>query len=158
MDDEADNELALKETGFWGRRGSGCLVMARSTGRFLLALRSLDSLEPLTWGIWGGAIPEGVDPGVSALREMVEETQYDGDSSLSHLHTFSDASSGFRYDTFLTIVSDEFTPVLNWENQDFAWVAESEWPSPLHFGLEDLLKNIPNLASVVEAAVVSPKP
>lgn len=158
MDDEADNEQALKETGFWGRRGSGCLVMARSTGRFLLALRSLDALEPLTWGIWGGAIPEGVDPSVSALREMIEETQYGGEASLSHLYTFSDEASGFRYDTFLTLVNDEFMPVLNWENQDFAWVSEDEWPSPLHFGLEAMMKSMPDLMEVIKAAAVSPTP
>lgn len=144
-DDDMAHAEALLETGYWGRRGAGCLVYARSTERFLVALRSAAVQEPGTWGTWGGAVPEGVAPAQSVLRELAEETCYEGACSLVHVHVFSDTASGFTYDSFVALVEEEFTPVLNWENDGFAWVDHGSWPEPLHFGLEDILRAVPDL-------------
>jgi len=146
LDEEFGHAEALAETGFWGRRGAGCVVYARSTGRLLLARRSCDVLEPGTWGTWGGAVEEGADAAACAARELEEETGCSRIVEMVPVYEFVDASSGFRYSNFLAVVDDEFVPKLNWENDGFAWVEQGEWPSPLHFGLADLIDNVPDLA------------
>lgn len=145
VDDDLAHAQALLETGFWGRKGAGCLVYARSTGRFLLAFRSEEVREPGTWGTWGGAVPEGMDPAESTLRELMEETGFEGAADMVRVHVFSDAASGFVYENFIAVVEDEFEPVLNWENDGFAWLEHGEWPDPLHFGLKDLFAAVPDL-------------
>ena len=53
---ENDDEHAetLAKTGFWGKQGAGSLVVAKDTGRILLAHRSRAVEQPNTWGVWGG--------------------------------------------------------------------------------------------------------
>lgn len=51
------HRAAKEETGFWGRRGAGCLFLSNQTERILFAHRSDEVLEPNTWGTWGGACP-----------------------------------------------------------------------------------------------------
>lgn len=155
-DPDEDHELAMLETGFWGRTGSGCLVYARSTGRFLIGLRSEGVLEPLTWGTWGGAIPSGVSAEESALAELYEETEFDGDAQMVHVYQFRDERSGFVYDNFIAIIEDEFSPVLNWENCDFGWFEQGAFPQPMHAGLEKMLQNVPDLRSLVNEVNLKP--
>lgn len=147
-DDDVVHAQALAETGFWGRKGPGCVVHALSTGRFLLALRSAWVQEPGTWGTWGGAVPEGVDPAASALRELAEETGCRDVVAMVPVHVYRDEATGFAYENFVAVVEDEFDPVLNWENEGWKWVAHGEWPQPLHFGLADLLENVPDLTAI----------
>lgn len=150
FDHEEEFNLALKETGFWGRSGSGCIPYSRKTGRFLIGLRSEDVLEPLTWGTWGGAIPKGSTAEENALVELYEETMFDDDAEMIHVYRFTDEGSGFIYDTFIAVIDDEFEPKLNWENCDYGWFEEREFPKPLHYGLEIILKNVPNITSMIE--------
>lgn len=149
VDDPLDYAAALEKTGYWGRRGAGCIVIARSTGRLLLALRSVDVVEPLTWGTWGGAVPVGASPEETVRQELWEETAYDGPIDLIPLHVFKDDEHGFVYENFVAVVEDEFEPVLNWESAGFRWVREGHWPAPLHFGMKDLLRAVPRPSSVV---------
>lgn len=144
-EDEFGHAEALAETGFWGRRGAGCVVYARSTGRFLVARRSAYVLEPGTWGTWGGAVAAGDDPASSAARELAEETGFRGDADMALAHVFEDHASGFRYWNFVAAVDDEFEPELNWENDGFLWVDHGAWPSPLHFGFKSLLDSVRDL-------------
>lgn len=111
---------ALAETGFWGRQGAGCLFLARSTGRLLVAHRSWGVLEPDTWGTWGGAIDGTETPSAAAQREATQECGYEGQVELVPLVVFSHPT-GFRYHNFLAIVDEEFEPTLNWESQGYAW-------------------------------------
>jgi 8-oxo-dGTP pyrophosphatase MutT (NUDIX family) len=134
---------ARDETGFWGRQGAGVIFLAKDTGRVLLAQRSTDVLEPLTWGTWGGAIDNNEDPRQAASREVVEEAGYDGQFELIPLLVYENGS--FRYHNFLAIVPGEFDPTLNWETNTFAWVTLGEWPSDLHFGLQALLAHEPSM-------------
>lgn len=147
IDDDSQHAEVLLMTGFWGKKGAGCLVVARSSGRFLLGRRSPFVLEPGTWGTWGGAVPEGSGIEESAIRELREETGYLGDLELVHVHTFRDASKGFVYENFLAIVEEEFSPVLNWETDRHMWVDYGEWPDPLHFGLVEMLRYAGDLRS-----------
>lgn len=131
---------AMDDTGYWGSAGAGCLIMAADTKRLLLPLRSQWVQEPGTWGTWGGAIDPGEDPKKACIREVQEEAGYHGKIlDMIHLYQFQD--DNFRYDTFLAIVEHEFKATLNWETERAEWFKPGEWPSPLHFGLADVLKN-----------------
>jgi 8-oxo-dGTP pyrophosphatase MutT (NUDIX family)/GNAT superfamily N-acetyltransferase len=137
--DPVHREQLLK-TGFWGKRGAGCLVLAQRTGRFLIGLRSSAVLEPGTWGTWGGAIdPDEKDPEAAVRRELVEETGCDQTARLEPLLVFR--KRGFTYHNFLAIVQDEFEPQLNWENDGSQWCEFGDWPKPLHPGMVALLKD-----------------
>lgn len=141
MDDrEKEHAATLAATGYWGNAGAGCLIMAQDTGRILIPLRSQWVQEPGTWGTWGGAIDGDEDPKTACMREVHEEAGYAGKViDMIHLFRFQDAE--FRYDTFLAVVPTEFEPELNWETERAEWVENGQWPSPLHFGLEQVLKD-----------------
>lgn len=149
MTDEEQHDLhsqALEQTGFWGRRAAGCLFLARDTGRILLSHRSLAVLEPGTWGTFGGAVDDGETEEEAVAREVLQETEYAGRFELLPLARFAHAS-GFTYQNYLAVVDSEFQPVLDGENQGFAWVDASALLSsdppvqPLHPGLDYLLKH-----------------
>ena len=126
---------------FWGNQGAGALIVAKDTGKLLLGLRSPHVNEPGTWNLIGGAIDEDEDPRDAAKREVWEETGYDGPSKLSLLYTFKHRD--FRYYNFLMLVpsQNEVNPVRNWEHSAFEWVEFGDWPTPLHFGLNNVLKH-----------------
>lgn len=144
--DESEHDRAREETGFWGRKGAGSLIMARTTGRFLVQLRSEHVEEPGTWGTWGGAIDSGMTSEDAALNEFEEETGVSSNNvrEVIPLYVFKH-SSGFEYHNFLIVVDDEFTPRPNraneWEIDGFKWVEHSNFPRPLHFGLKSLLQH-----------------
>lgn len=140
---ESDTEHydTLLKTGFWGRQAAGCIFLAQETGRFCLAHRSQEVLEPDTWGTWGGAIDSDEDPAEAVRREVAEEAGYTGAMQLIPLLVFQAPGGTFRYHNFLAVVPAEFSPELNWETQDYQWVAWGEWPSPLHPGMQKLLSD-----------------
>jgi len=143
---ESDYEhgQVLKKTGHWGKQGAGAIIMAKSTGKFLIPFRSSLVLQPNTWGVWGGAIDSGEDPKSAAKREVQEEAGYrGGDVIMVPLYVFHDQKSGFKYYNFLAVVDDEFTPNLNWETENFEWVDfdKIRHLEPLHFGLKALLQH-----------------
>lgn len=125
---------------YWGDKAAGVIFISKDTGRILLAHRSERvDYEPGTWGTWGGKVEVDESPKDAASREVEEETGYDGVAKIHPLYVYKDGS--FEYHNFLVIVPFEFTPQLNWENQGSKWVEYGEWPSPLHFGMEELIKN-----------------
>lgn len=138
FENDADHQAALRDTGFWGKQGAGCIIVAKNTGRILLPHRSAHVLEPHTWGTWGGAIDSDEDPQEAARREVEEEAGYSGSADLIPLAVFQ--KGNFKYHNFLAVVNDEFRPQLNWETQDYDWFEFGDWPSPLHMGLEWLLQ------------------
>jgi len=140
FDDDREHQQALSQTGFWGRRGAGCVIMARDTGRFCIAHRSNRVEQPGTWGTWGGAIDEGEDPAQAVRRELAEEAGYTGAMRLVPLYVFKHRS-GFTYYNFLAIVEQEFRPKLDWETQGWDWVEYGAWPNPLHPGLKAVLSD-----------------
>jgi 8-oxo-dGTP pyrophosphatase MutT (NUDIX family) len=139
---------------FWGNTGAGVLFLARDTGRFLVFLRSDSVNEPGTWNLSGGKLdPEEernsnrmAGAKEAAAREVEEKTGYDGEYKLKLLHIFRHKIRGtnneFRYYNFLCIVPFEFTPQLNWEHDTSEWVDYGDWPSPLHFGLADVIRHM----------------
>ena len=129
----------LQDTGFWGKQGAGCIILARDTGRILLPLRSRRVQQPSTWGTWGGAVDEDESPIDTVRRELQEEVGFDGNPTLIPLLVFQ--SGEFKYYNFLAIVDHEFRARLNWETAKAGWFAFGEWPKPLHFGLKHLLSD-----------------
>jgi 8-oxo-dGTP pyrophosphatase MutT (NUDIX family) len=150
FEDDSKHQQALNRTGFWGRRGAGCIIMARDTGRFCIAHRSNSVEQPGTWGTWGGAIDEGEDPAQAARRELAEEAGYAGAMKLVPLYVFKH-ESGFTYYNFLAIVEREFRPKLDWETQGWDWVEYGAWPNPLHPGLKAVLSD-PHSVEVMRRA------
>jgi 8-oxo-dGTP pyrophosphatase MutT (NUDIX family) len=151
FENDDDHAQEMERTGFWGKAGAGCIMLARDTGRILLPHRSWAVEQPDTWGTWGGAIDAGLSPEQAVRLEVSQEAGYHGHYDLIPLYVFKHPS-GFRYFNYLAIVEEEFEPVLNWETQDHAWVEYGHWPAPLHFGLQGLLKN-PLSRKIIQAAV-----
>lgn len=135
---DADVETDARE--YWGTEAAGCIFVARDTGRILLAHRSNEvDYEPETWGTWGGKVDAGETPKDAVEREVEEETGFSGRYKIHPLYVYRDGE--FSYHNYMVIVPFEFTPQLNWENQGSAWVEYGQWPEPLHFGMEELIKH-----------------
>lgn len=147
-----DHKKAMMETGFWGRAAAGALIVAETSGRFLIAHRAEGTLQPNTWGTWGGAIDAGETPKQTVIRELQEEAEFVSvTKEILPLYVF-EHESGFKYTNYLVVIAEEFEPVLNWEMQQFGWFEYGQWPDPLHFGLERLLKDEKSL-EVMQRAV-----
>lgn len=146
VESDLDHREALNKTGFWGAAGAGCVILARDTGRILVAHRSDYVEQPGTWGGWGGAIDRGEDPVEAVKREVSEETGYMGRVEIEPLYVFK--KDTFRYFNFLAIVDSEFSPRLDWENQGFKWCDFGDWPEPLHFGLVALFKDSASIETI----------
>jgi 8-oxo-dGTP pyrophosphatase MutT (NUDIX family) len=143
-----DHKEAMIETGFWGRAAAGALVVSEQTGRFLIALRAKGTLQPGTWGTWGGAIDAGETALDAVIRELHEETEYTSNPiDVLPLYVFQH-ETGFKYSNFLVVVDQEFEPILNWEMQQYGWFNFGDWPDPLHFGLSQLLRDSKSLATM----------
>lgn len=130
---------ALRQTGFFGEQAAGCVAMAKTTGKFLVVLRSAEVEEPGTWGNVGGAHKSDEPAKTAAMRELHEETGYDGSMAMVPLMRFQKGT--FVYQNFLALVDDEFTPDLGWEATDYRWCSLDDLPSPLHFGIKALLND-----------------
>jgi hypothetical protein len=62
IENDSEHRDALKQTGFWGRQGAGCIFLALDTERLCIAHRSRKVEQPGTWGTWGGAIDSFESP------------------------------------------------------------------------------------------------
>ena len=137
---DIEHQKILEETGFWGKRGAGCLVFAKASNKFLIGYRSNFVQEPNTWGTWGGAIDDKENPQKAAIRELKEETGYTGNiEAVIAMLVFQKAS--FKYFNYLIVINKEFLPVLNCENKDFRWVCIGDWPTPMHPGMKSLIED-----------------
>lgn len=123
-----------------GVRGAGLALVARTTGRLLLLLRSGEVNEPGVWGLPGGKIDPGENARVAAVRELEEEAGWDGAVTVLKEPIFVFEEPDFEFLTFFGYVEDEFEPATNWESDDAGWFSLSALPQPLHFGVEALMK------------------
>lgn len=138
-DPDIEHAKALQKTGFWGKAGTGSIFLAKSTGRIGIAHRSRLVEQPGTYGTVGGAIDPRENPKEAAIREVKEELGYQKKPSDNLILLYVFKSGKFKYSNFLYVVEKEFAPKFNWENQGFVWVKFGNWPSPLHFGLAEVL-------------------
>jgi 8-oxo-dGTP pyrophosphatase MutT (NUDIX family) len=141
----------IKGGKFWGDAGAGVLVLAASTGKFLISLRSKKVNEPLTYGVIGGmADLKNETFEEAAEREFEEETGYSGEMELKDLSIFEkfskDGQKIFEYKNFLGTIPTDFKPKLHpahkWEKK-LLWVTFDELLKiqPKHFGLKYILDN-----------------
>lgn len=142
-DDDLGDEyedVGMTEEGFWGHAGSGLLF---TTGeKILLLKRSPYVLEPGTWGISGGAIPENDGRLMDALQSAKKETHEELGRvpSFQIKDKFVFTSGSFTFTTFIAQVNQEFKPRLNWENDKAEWLTEAEVKRKLlHPGVKALL-------------------
>lgn len=117
----------MKAVGVWFR--------AKSTGRYLYLLRN-DHKNPGAWGLPGGKVEAGETLLGSMERECIEELgSFPVYERLIPLEKFTSADGAFEYHTWVCVVADEFTPVLNHEHLGWAWIDAGTWPRPMHPGL-----------------------
>lgn len=112
---------------------AGCILYAEDTGRYGFQQRSDSVTDPGVWSTWGGGREPGETAQQCVLRELAEESGYQGTVELRSL-----ANNG-RYHTFVALVPQEFEPQLNSESQNWCWVNPGQWPKPLHPDLAKIL-------------------
>jgi 8-oxo-dGTP pyrophosphatase MutT (NUDIX family) len=128
---------------YFGNRGAGILIFCKSSGRFLIQLRSKFVNEGNTYGIYGGRIEISENFYQGALRELREETGYNGKIKLYDIYRYEDKEAGFIYQNFLGLVEREFIPQNNWECYSHHWLTYNQLENiyPKHFGLKRILEN-----------------
>jgi len=145
-ENEQDHSDTLKQTGFWGEQGAGCIFISTETGKILLNHRSRHVEQPGTWGSWGGAMDDNESPKQAAKREANEESgEQISDDQIIPIYVFKDSRSGFQYHNYIVVVDEEFSPKIPqdhaWETQGWGWFGANEMPSPLHFGIQGILSD-----------------
>lgn len=119
---------------------SECVFYCKKTHRYLIALRSKEVTEPLTWAGWGGALEGKEPPEVTAQRKVAEKTGFAG--SMDLVKAWESNTEELTYTTFVAFVEEEFTPKINWETDAYYWCDFKELPINLHPGLEESLPGI----------------
>lgn len=121
---------------------AGCILYAEDTGRYGFQQRSDSVTDPGVWSTWGGGREPGETEQQCVLRELAEESGYNGPITLRPM------ARNRHYQTFVGIVPQEFEPQINSESQDWCWVNPGHWPKPLHPDLARILHNITESATV----------
>ncbi|VVC05895.1 NUDIX domain protein [uncultured archaeon] len=163
-----ENGNYTDENGFWvGRNGgaSGILPICPKTKRLCLGFRSNMVYEGECWGVFGGAIQNGMNARQSAAQELQEETGYRGSLELIPSYVFHYGK--FSYQNFLGIVPHEFRfhPEMDaaWENYRIKWFTLNEFverisqnAAEFHFGVIALAaNNIGQIEKVIKPLVLS---
>jgi 8-oxo-dGTP pyrophosphatase MutT (NUDIX family) len=131
--------------GNWGSQASG--VMFRCGNKILLLKRAHWTMDPLLWGIPGGAVPvdqnkEPMDIKQSAIKETTEEIGGFPEGYWSKKYVNQKPGSKFKYTTFVVEVDEEFNPILNDEHLDFDWVDLDKLPQDVHPGVAWVVKKL----------------
>lgn len=117
------------------KNGVGTLVVSSKTKRVLLNLRAQHKTHSMCWSLFGGMIEDGENPKDALLRELSEEMNLIPDiEKIYPFDVYQSKDKHFKYFSFVSIVEDEFIPVLNNENCGYCWVDLSSWPRPMHQG------------------------
>ena len=129
----------------WGSEAAGILIRRSDTGQFLLLLRSAEVMDPGVLSLPGGRVEPGETPEEAALIEAQEELgplpplQFVGHDVYR--------SGDFTFTTFMAVIDGQdvaaWEPVLNWENDAWAWVYADE--------IYELGEVHPNVRRVIEA-------
>jgi 8-oxo-dGTP pyrophosphatase MutT (NUDIX family) len=113
----------------------GCLIFCSLTKRYLFLLRS-NGKQANKWGLVGGRVEPGELMMSGLLREIREELGGSiADAEYHLIEEYHNIKNNFRYNTFLTIVDEEFVPELNNEHKGYCWVKIEDYPRPLHPGV-----------------------
>jgi 8-oxo-dGTP pyrophosphatase MutT (NUDIX family) len=131
--------------------GAGVLLYCPDDSTVFLAKRAEDVSEPGTWCVPGGGVePSDSSPAMAAIRECDEEVGGVPD----HLEPagacqFIDGS--FTYTTYAFEVDPadkrRWVPHLNVEHSDCGWFPVDQLPEPLHFGMDTIIEDFPEIFS-----------
>jgi len=131
------------------RPAAGICCVARTTGRMLLLRRSAEVASPHLWGFPGGRIDPGEGALQAAVRELCEETGYEGRLRVLGHQPYKHRERTFH--CFICEVPSQFRVRLNWEHTDFGWFdprassycgSKHALPRPLHLGVRRLLGSV----------------
>jgi 8-oxo-dGTP pyrophosphatase MutT (NUDIX family) len=126
---------------------AGVLIYSAQTGRYLFLLRNGHAYNN-SWGLVGGKLELGETIYQGLSREVKEEIGSCDVTKLTPIEQFTSDNGKFIYHTFLTVVDNEFIPVLNNEHKGYCWVKLENYPKPLHpgvwrtFNFDDVLDKI----------------
>ena len=124
----------------------GTIFLSIKTERVMLGLRAEDGSHPLTWSFFGGKVEPNETFGDALNRELEEELVHVPNIIKTFpLDNFVSNDEGFKYASFVSIVNDEFHPILNEEHVGYAWIKIEAWPKPLHAGTKLILQNKNNI-------------
>jgi hypothetical protein len=141
-------ETGLSADGKWGKGGAGLLIVSADLSEVLLVKRSTRVLDPLVWGITGGArraVEGGLEDALPcALHETGEELGGLPRGKVSRA-PYVHRSGAFTFETFVLVVDQEererFLPQLNYENTEWRWVKLEELETlPIHAGVREVLE------------------
>lgn len=155
-----------KNPTYWGRAGAG--ILFKTGDYFLLGLRSPRIANPNTWGIPGGAVGgetwaqsergEEVDlPVESFFKQALQEVREEFGSlpdeikeeDLIDIVKYQDGS--FVYLNFIIELPEEIAedwvlgPINHYENTQVSWFHKNSLPENLHFGVEYIFDQKPEL-------------
>lgn len=117
------------------KSGIGTLFVSVRTNRVLLNLRAPHKTHALQWALFGGMIEHNEQPKDALLRELTEEMGFIPDIEKNYpFDVYQSKDKHFKYYSFVSVVIDEFVPILNSESCAYAWIDLGEWPRPMHQG------------------------
>lgn len=115
---------------------SGAFIFARKTERFLLLQKTAGKHQG-TWGLVGGTTNQGENAWQSLQREIQEEIGFFPEIIKTFpIEKFVSNDGGFKFQTFLCVVDNEFVPTLSNEHCGWAWGTADNAPKPLHQALK----------------------
>ena len=86
-------------------------------------------------------------------RELTEEIGFVPElQKLNPIDVYQSKDKNFYYYSFVYVVEEEFSPVLNGESAGYAWVDIDNYPKPLHQGAKFVLQN-PDMISKIKTIV-----
>ena len=113
----------------------GTLFVSLSTQRVLFNLRAPHKTHSMCWSLWGGMIEENEQPKDALIRELSEEMGFLPEIEKTYpFDVYQSQDNHFRYYSFISLVKEEFIPILNKESCGYAWIDLGQWPRPLHQG------------------------
>jgi len=121
------------------------IIFHTADDEVLLLHRGNGGDYPNTFGLPGGLQNANEEIEDTARREALEETGFNYTGSLELLH------DNGQYATYLAKDIEKFEIVLCNESSGFLWCKMSEFPTPLHPGLQDTLK-IAGIKTELDAA------
>ena len=126
------------------KEAAGTLIIAKSTARVLLGLRSRNKggYGCEKWSLWGGSLNQNETPISGVVREVKEETGIKLTSWKLHpWDVWTNHQGTFCYYTFVSVFEEEFTPCLNHEHSGYGWFEVDSLPYPLHIGVKHCFLN-----------------
>ena len=115
--------------------GVGTIFICSTTRRVLLNLRAPHKTHSQEWALWGGMVELGEQPKDALLRELTEEMDFVPDiERIYPFDVYQSKDKHFKYFSFVSIVDEEFIPILNHESCGYCWINLGIWPKPMHQG------------------------